>query len=35
MAVLRLARFVTGLAGIGEMLTRHAAPAARREGGQA
>ena len=35
MAVLRPDRFVTGLAGTGEMLTRHAALAARREGGPA
>jgi hypothetical protein len=35
MAVLRLDCFVTGPAGTGEMLTRHAALAARREGGQA
>ena len=34
MAILRLDRFVTGPAGTGEMLTRHAAPAARHEGGQ-
>ena len=32
MAVLRLDRFVTGPAGTREMLTRHAALAARREG---
>ena len=35
MAVLRLDRFVTGPAGTGEMLTRHAGLAARPEGGQA
>jgi hypothetical protein len=35
MAVVRLDRFVTGPAGVGEMLTRHAALAARCEGGQA
>jgi hypothetical protein len=35
MAVLRPGRFVAGPAGTGEMLTRHAALAARREGGQA
>jgi hypothetical protein len=35
MAALRPGRFVVGPAGTGEMLTRHAALAARREGGQA
>jgi hypothetical protein len=35
MAVLRLDRFVTGPAGTGEMLTRHAAWTPRRAGGQA
>jgi len=34
MAVFGLDRFVTSLAGTKEMLTRHAALAARREGGQ-
>ena len=35
MTVLRPDRFVTGPAGTGEILTRHAALAARCEGGQA
>ena len=35
MAVLRLDRFVTGSAGTGEMLTRHAAWTPGRGGGQA
>jgi hypothetical protein len=35
MTVLRLDRFVTGPAGTGEMVTRHAVWASRCEGGQA